>query len=327
MYFRRTTVTLLLVLTGLLFILSGCSGNKPAPTGAQPATIKVGMMPIIDNLPFWLAEEKGYFKAEGIKVELIPFPSALERDSAFVAGKIDAGIGDLLAVAAMVNSGTEVKAVSVGQGATPGENRFAILSAPGSGIITPTDLINVPIALSLNTINEYITDNLLAAESLQPGEISKTNMVKLPLRLDALLQGQVKAAVLPDPLATLAEIKGAHVVVDNTKNTVAQTVIIVHPKALDTNLEGIQKLVRAYTKAVEDLQEDPRQYAELIVEKARVPQEVMDSREHPLALHFTLPQLPDKAGVERTISWMKKHNLLQKEIQYDDLVDRRVISK
>lgn len=320
MFFCRKQVIVSLLVAGLLLVLGGCGGDKPAP-------VKLGMMPITDNLPFWVAQEKGYFKDEGLEVELISFPSALERDSAFSAGRIDAAIGDMLAVAAMNNAGTEVRAVSVGQGAAPGENRFAILSAPGSGITAPKQLKNVPIALSLNTINEYITDRLLMAEGLKPEEIKTNSMPKLPIRLEALLNGQVQAATLPDPFATLAEIKGANLVVDNAKNTVAQTVVIVRKETLDRNLESIQKLMRAYARAVEDLQTDPLQYDKILAENARVPKDVLTGGEHKLRLHFSPPQLPDKEGVAVTIEWMKDHNLLQKDLGYGDLVDGRVLEQ
>ncbi|MFA7467049.1 MAG: MetQ/NlpA family ABC transporter substrate-binding protein [Desulfotomaculaceae bacterium] len=327
MFIRKGRFYSLTILALLLFTLGGCGGNEQAEQSAEQAlpALKVGMMPITDNLPFWLAEEKGYFVEEGLDVELIAFPSALERDSAFTAGQIDTGIGDMLAVAAMNNAGTEVRAVAVGQGATPGENRFAILSAPNSGITSPQQLKNVPIAMSLNTINEYLTDRLLQARGLQSGEIAKNSIPKLPLRLEALLNGGVKAATLPDPFATLAEIKGANLVVDNTENTVAQTVIIVRKATLDQNLVAMQKLMQAYARAVEDLQTDPLQYDKLIVEKARVPDEVLASSVHPLALHFTAPVLPDEAGVNETIQWMTEHQLLDKAFGYGDLVDDRVL--
>lgn len=323
----KKTISIVIILTLFVFVAAGCSGNKQ-PSGQQDQQmpeLKVGMMPITDNLPFWVAEQKGYFEEEGIKVELINFPSALERDSAFTAAQIDAGVGDMLAVAAMNNAGTGVKAVSVAQGATPGENRFGIFSAPNSGINSPEQLKNVPIAMSLNTINEYITDRLLIAEGLQPDEIKKNSIPKLPQRLEALLKGNVQAATLPDPFATLAEIKGANLVIDNTKNTVAETVIIVRQETLDTNLEAVKKLVQAYSRAVEDLQTDPMQYEELLVEKVRVPEEVLNSKEHSLALHFTALQLPDETGVNEVIRWMSEHGLLERNFEYQDLVDTSVL--
>jgi len=47
--------------------------------------------------------------------------------------------------------------------------------------------------------------------------VQKVNIAKMPLRVENLLQGQIDAAVLPDPLASYAELKGAKVLVDDTK--------------------------------------------------------------------------------------------------------------
>lgn len=314
-------ISFLLLITVVLFT-GGCAGKEQAPL-----KIKLGMLPIADNLPFWVAEEKGYFKEAGLDVELVPFPSALERDSAFAAKQIDGAVGDLLAVAAMQNSGTKVKAVAVAQGITPGENRFGILSAPNSGIKKVVQLKNVPIAMSLNTINEFITDGLLLSAGFNQDEIKKTAIPKLPVRLDALLNGTVKAAVLPDPFATLAEQRGANLVLDNTKNTVSPTVLMVRQEALDKNLAGIKKLMQAYTKAVSDIQSKPEQFDNILVEKARVPKQLLDNKENKLKFHFSQPVLPAAQDVEKVVKWMVDHKLLKSNLSYQDLVDARVLEK
>jgi NitT/TauT family transport system substrate-binding protein len=311
---------LLLLVFAACLLLGGCGGG-------EPAKIKLGMLPIADNLPFWVAEQKGYFKEAGLDVELIDFPSALERDSAFVAKQIDAGVGDLLAVAAMNNSGTGVKAVAIAQGTEPGENRFAVLSSPGSGITTAEQIKNQPIAMSLNSINEYITDRLLTGEGLKPEEIKKTAIPKLPVRMEALMKGTVKAATLPDPMATLAEMGGAHLIVDNSKNTVAQTVVIVRQETLDSNLPGIKKLMEAYARAVKDIQADTGGYNNILIQKARVPEDLLTGGESSLKFHFSQPELPDEGDADLVVQWMTQHNLLKSHFSYRDLVDRRVLDK
>ena len=313
-----------LILWGLLLLLigvfSGCGEQKPAQ-------IKLGMLPIADNLPFWVAEQKGYFQAEGIEVELIAFPSALVRDSAFTAKQIDAAIGDLLAVATMNNSGIKVKAVAIGQGIKPGENRFAILSAPKSEIRVAGELQNVPIAMSLNTVNEYITDQLLVDQGLTSKEIKKVAIPKLPVRLEALMGGTVQAATLPDPMATLAEINGAHLIIDNTKKTIAQTVVIARQETLDTNLVGLQKLLKAYTKAVADIQADSGQFSQLLAEKAKIPEKVMQDQTYLQRLSFSATQLPVAEDIEAVGQWMIDHKLLENKPSYEEMVDRRVIEE
>lgn len=318
-----------LVIVALVALAAAC-GQKPeqnraGQTGAEQARIRLGMLPIIDNLPFWVAQEKGYFQAAGLDVELIPFPSAVERDSAFTAHKIDGAVGDLLAVAALNEAGVPVKAVSIAMGARPGESRFAVLASPTSAIHTPEQLKNVEIAMSLNSIIEYTTDKLLQHKGLKAEEIKKVSIPKMPVRLEALLKGTVKAATLPDPLATLAVIKGARIVADTLNDNVAQTVVIIHQDMLAKNLPAVKKLMAAYTQAITDIQANPYAFNQLLAEKANVPAEVLTSREHRLPVNFSAPQLPAKKDVQDVVDWMRERNLLKKPLQYEDLVDERII--
>lgn len=314
-------ISWLLVLAVLLssFFVAGCS--------EKPAKVRLGMLPIIDNLPFWLAADKGYFKAEGVEVEFVSFPSAVERDSALAGGKIDGALGDLLAVALLNQGGTQVRAVAVGQGVKPEEGRFAILSAPASGITSIDQLRNVEIALSPNSIIEYVTDRLLQKGGLKPEEIKKTVIPKIPLRLEALLQGTVKAATLPDPFAAMAEVKGAHLVVDDTREDLSQTVILFRKETLDKNLVGVQRVMKAYSRAVSDLQKNPAAYNDLLVEKAGVPKDLLTARNHGMKVVFSQPVLPAPAGVEDVIKWMVERKILSQKLNYDQLVDKRVLGK
>ncbi|OAT80299.1 ABC transporter substrate-binding protein [Desulfotomaculum copahuensis] len=307
--------------------VAGCTGRSNSAPQANAATLRLGMLPIIDNLPFWVAEQKGYFKAEGLNVQLVPFPSAVERDSAFTAGQIDAAVGDLLAVAELNNAGTPVKAVSLCMGVKPGESRFAVLSAPRSDIRRPAQLKNVPVAISPNSIIEYVTDRLLEDKGLSKNEIKKASIPKMPVRLEALLNGSVQAATLPDPLATLAQIKGAHIVADTLNDNVAQTVLMVRLESINHNLPQLQKLMRAYTRAVRDIQANPAAYNGLLAKEARVPAEVLNSSQHRLPVHFSAPQLPPAANVQDILQWMQERKLLTKPLTYNDMVDTRVLEQ
>ncbi len=72
----------------------------------------------------------------------------------------------------------------------------SLLSAPGSGLRSASDLAGVPIGISKNTIIEYVTDRLLAAEGLDQKKITKKSVPVIPERYQLLLQGQLKAATL-----------------------------------------------------------------------------------------------------------------------------------
>lgn len=309
------------LLAGLLLVFAllgaGC--------GTKPAALTVGLLPITDNLPFWVAEQKGYFRDAGVAVKFISFPSAVERDSAFTAGQIDVAVGDLLAVAQMRQGGTKVKAIALCQGVRPEEGRFAVLAAPGSGLMTVADLKNVPIACSLKTINEYVLDRLLTAEGFKPEEIKKVAIPKIPVRLEALLNGTVKAAILPDPFAALAEVKGARLIIDDTKSNISQTVIIAREETIDRNLAGLKRLLAAYNRAVRDIQRDPAAQVPLLKEKARVPEPVLPGGRHGMKLIFSPAQLPAPADVQAVVDWLTAKGIIKAPVPYDDLVEKRVL--
>jgi len=326
LFFKKgMAVFFFLLITAALTGAAGGCGQEKGKSGSEQVKIRLGMLPIIDNLPFWVAQEKGYFQVAGLDVELISFPSAVERDSALTAGKIDGGVGDLLAVAALRNAGTPVKAVSLAMGAQPGESRFAVLSSPDSGIRTAEQLKNVEIAVSLNSIIEYATDKLLQHQGLKVGEIKKVSIPKMPVRLEALLTGKVKAATLPDPLATLAVIRGAHIIADTMNDNVTQTVIIISEDLLAKNLPAAKKLMNAYARAVDDIRANPTAFAGTLAQKANVPEEVLTNKEHRLPVNFSAPRLPSRQDVQEVVDWLRARNLIEKPLKYEELVDGRVI--
>ncbi|MFZ5595497.1 MAG: ABC transporter substrate-binding protein [Bacillota bacterium] len=295
----------------LVFGAAGCSNKK------GDDVIRIGMLPIVDALPFYVASEKGYFQEEGLNVQLTGFDSAMERDSALQAGEIDGTLGDVLAVAALNNSGTPVKIVSLGLGETGKEGRFAILASPGSGITKPEDLKNVPVAISTNSIIEYVTDSILMEQGLKSDEIKKESIPKIPLRFNMLLENKIKAACLPDPMAALAQSKGARLVADDTSSNLSQTVIYFRDEFLGRNPGAVTKFLRAYGRAASEINSNPGAYKGLLVEKARVPQEALEVFDID---HYPSPQPPDKVQVERVVSWMMDKGLLKQQYKYEDLV-------
>ncbi|MGE5577174.1 MAG: ABC transporter substrate-binding protein [Syntrophothermus sp.] len=292
------------------------------PASAKGEVVKIGVLPIEDNLPFYVAEKEGFFAAEGVAVELVPFNSAIERDTAIRAGQIDGVITDLLAVIFLEKSGIPVAITSVALGEVPQEGRFAILAAPGAKIQTVADLKNVPIGISNNSIIEYVTDQLLSANGLKAQEIVKVEIPKIPIRLDMLLNGKLQAATLPDPLAALAEARGARVIVSDTApgpaGNLSQVVLAFQKRSISGKRAEIQKMYAAYRRAVSAINARPDVYRELLIDKARVPEEIKET--YPLP-HYPMPKLPQKQDFDRVVKWMLEKKLIDRSYAYGDLTD------
>src|SRR6185437_9747177 len=81
--------------------------NAPASYGAGDETVKIGAIKLAIDGPFFIAQEKGYFAAEGITTEMKYLDSAEPIAVAVASGDIDIGAtgftGGLFALAGQGN--------------------------------------------------------------------------------------------------------------------------------------------------------------------------------------------------------------------------------
>lgn len=311
------TITTLLILA--LVVAVGCNKTteqKPV----QVTELKIGVLPTEDTIPFLVAEQKGFFAEENVKVELVPFQSAMEKDSALQSGQLDGVIADLIVAALLKDSGSDIKITSLTTGVTPGEGRFAILTAPSKNIKSLEELKGKKIAVSTNTIIEYVTDGILLQGGIDPSEVEKVLVPKLPVRLEMLLSGQVEAAVLPDPLAAFAEFNGATVFGDNTSGkNLSQVVLVMNNKNLQEKAEAMKGFYKAFGKAVNEYNADAEKYRSLVIEHAKVPEPIKNQYAMP---KFSSPQLPQEKEVNEVLKWMQDKGLLKNNTTYDSLVEK-----
>ncbi len=95
-----------------------------------------------------------------------------------------------------------MKIVSLELQETGDKMRFAIIAGSQSNISAVSDLEGREIAISNNTVIEYITDTLRGDVQLQKLEVKK-----VPIRMQMLLDNEIDAATLPEPLASYALFK------------------------------------------------------------------------------------------------------------------------
>ncbi|NNK96541.1 MAG: ABC transporter substrate-binding protein [Desulfobacterales bacterium] len=281
-------------------------------------TLKIGLLLIEDSVPFYVAEQETFYGQQNITVELIPFLSALERDSALAAKAIDGAIADPVGAILYDKGRGELKITSLCLGKTPQEGIFAILAAPKSNIQSVADLKGVEIAVSNATIIEYVTDRMLETEGFQPTEIKKIEVKKMPIRMQMLLSGSVQAATLPEPLASIAAGKGAKILITDAggSTSLSQTVIIFRADVLSERKKEIAGFFQAYRLAVQAINKNPKKYRALFMEKGRIPPFLAQSYPIPT---YPLPEPFSKSLYQPIITWLTKKQLID-EIPYEAMI-------
>ncbi|SHJ44762.1 ABC transporter substrate-binding protein [Propionispora hippei] len=314
---RKLIVVMLSIM--LMLALAGCgAGPGGAAAGEQAGqTLTVGLMPDVDSIPFIIAQEKGFFKEEGVNVTLKSFKSAVDRDSALQSGNLDGAISDVLAEAFAKDGGFDTVITS----ATTGN--YKLVAGKGEAVATLQDLRGKDVAISKNTIIEYVTDTIGTKGGLAADDMNKVIVPQIPARLEMLQNGKIAAATLPDPLATLAVKSGARLVSSSEQLGINPGVMLFTNKATETKAKEIAAMYRAYNKAIDYLAKEPRDsYIDLVIEKAGFPAAVKDSLELP---QYKKAAAPAPADVEAVIAWLQQKQLIQKGYSYKELVNDRFV--
>lgn len=325
-----TRYALVLMMSALL-LMAGCSAQDDAPAApandgpeaVAPAAIAIGTLATQDSLPLWVAEERGHFASEGLDVEIVTFQSAQECQAAFTAGTVDALMTDLIVAAKLHASGTPVIIPTVMLGADTAQGRFAIVAAPGSDAETIADLEGVAVGTAAGTITEYVLDRLMQDAGVDPGDVVKEEVPKMPVRYQLLMSGQLAAASLPEPFVSLAEQSGATVVSggDDTmaSTNVSQSVLVVSAEYAQTEAgaASVAALLSAWDAAVSDINDAPDDYRPTLVEKAGLPEALAETYQ---VSSYPLAAPPDATQVQAILDWMGERGYLKSQVTVADLL-------
>ena len=296
-------ISAVLCLAFLCFGLAGAAMAEP---------MKIGILPVLDTLPLQVADRDGLFKEHGLDVELVPFASAMERDTAMLSGNLDGYFGDLIATLLLIENNVPMRIATVSFATDTEQRMFALVK---SGECKKSGDEPLTVGLSFTTIMEYLLDTMVPLSGAKDIPLGRMEVKKMPIRLQMLLEGQIDSAMLPEPLATLAESKGGTILATDSAlpEGTPLTVICLH----QDKAAQVEAFLAAYAQAVKNINEHPEDYREFMAKSCRIPA--------PLAPTFPIyrypePVLPSEADITPVQEWMIAKNMLKKALAYDTCV-------
>jgi NitT/TauT family transport system substrate-binding protein len=140
----------------------------------------------------------------------------------------------------------------------------------------------------------------------------------IPIRLQMLLAGQVAGAVLPEPLVSLAEQKGARVVADDRGRGISPTVLAFRGAFLKEYPAEARKFIRAAARAAAFINENPEKARPIMNRNCRVP----DSLKEKFAIpSFPQPTLPEEELVMGISDWLREKGVIRIALTYAQVVE------
>lgn len=292
----------------MLIMLFAVSGH------AQDTKIRFGILPVLDTLPLQVAVHDGLFKEQGLDVELIRFASALERDTAMQTGQLDGYFGDLIATYLLIDKNVPMYVALTSWRTTPGYPMFGIASSPANKRKNFNQMGGSQLGLSKSTIMEFLADKISWKKGQTEDFFERVEIKKVPIRLQMLMTNQVDAALLPEPLLTLARQKGGSVLSTAEDLRMPLTVLCLNRNYFKEGAEVYVRFITAYKEAVARLHAQPEQYRELMAKTCRIPGPLVS--QFPI-YPYPMPTLPEPKELDEVQDWMIAKGLLNERIPHE----------
>jgi NitT/TauT family transport system substrate-binding protein len=238
------------------------------PAGAQglekpKLTIGVGGKPLIYYLPLTIAERNGYFKAEGLDVEILDFPGGAKALQALLGGSVDIVSGAYEHTISQQAKGQAIEALVL-EGQYPGIV-LALPKAKAAAYKSPADLKGMKIGVTAPGSSTNMFVNILLAKSgLKPDSVSIIGVGAGAGAVAIVKRGEIDALSNLDPVIAQLESDGTIVPVVDTRTekgvkevyggAYAAGCIYAPPEFAQKNPRTAQAVVNAMVRALRFIQ-------------------------------------------------------------------------
>jgi NitT/TauT family transport system substrate-binding protein len=308
------------------------------PALARAATkVTLGIVNTVSDAAYFIADARGYFKAEGLDVEIIKFPSGAKMISSLSTGDLDVSGG---AVSAGLYNANE-REIAIKIVADKARN------APGYGfqsLLVRTDLLDSGAFKSLadlkgrklaipavgscgeqSTLNEACKKGGIAFDDVERVFLSVSDQVA------ALSNKAIDATIVAEPLVSLAAQRGIarrFMTVDQFYPN-QQAAVTTYGAPFVKRKGEAEAFMRAYLRGVHDYNDalkdsriagkDADEIVKIIAKYSGFSNEAM--------LHNVVPSAVDPdgelnmEGLQRDLAFTQKLGLVQKELTVDKVID------
>jgi NitT/TauT family transport system substrate-binding protein len=226
-------------------------------------TIAVGGKASIYYLPLTIAEAKGYFKDEGLTVEIVDFAGGSQSLRAVVGGSADVVSGAFEHTINLQASKQYFRAFVL-QGRAPAI-AVGVATAKAGAYRSPADLKGMKIGVSApGSSTNMVANYVLAKGGLKPSDVSFVGVGTASGALAALRTGQIDAISNVDPVMTMLEQKGDVKIIADTRTLKGTQQLFGGPmpaaslyapeEFISRNPKTVQALTNAMVRALKWLQ-------------------------------------------------------------------------
>lgn len=249
---RKVGTVILLIVASLLLVtvlFSGCSKSK------ETEKVSVGLLKLTSSAPIFIGIEKGFFKEEGLDINVEWFEAAQPIAVATASNKVDIGATGITAsLFNMVSSGQPLTIVADKGREHIGYSSSAVLVRKDlweQGIQKIENLKGKRIGITqTGSTFHYMLGRLLEEKGLTLNDVEVVSLGKIGALMASLQSRQVDAVILNEPNISKVESAGYGKILSQVGDVMdyQTSAIFFSPKLVKDKSAGV-KFLKGYIKA------------------------------------------------------------------------------
>ena len=336
---RRVLTALLCA--GIVCAIDGmslCSGIQSAR--ADGAAIKIGMLKVTGPGPAYIAEEKGYFASENVKVEFVFFEAPQPISVATASGAIDFAVSGLTAGFYNLAGQGALRIIAGSLHEAPGFQGLTVVvsnRAHETGLTSLHDLAGHSLAVSQIGDPGHYSLSLIAEKYRFDLEKVRLAPLQSPANaVSAVVGGQQDLAVVPNPIVRPAiergDLKQLAMVGDEVPWQIGA--VWTAKKTANDRRDLVERFLRAYRKGARDYHDaftGPGEKREDGPTASPMREILSKYTGLPIALIKNNVAYNDAEGrldvrdVLRQVAWYKSRGMVKPEVDGKEIIDNRYV--
>ena len=241
-----TSVLLLVVIACYLWQV-GLLAPKAVPPAGPQEKITISILPIYPAALLLIAQEKGYFRANGLEVVIQSFETGRICLDYLQAGRVDVGfMADFVFLDEIFKGSKSLRILG-----SPAAVEFIhLLALKDHGILQPSDLKGKQVGVARSTVAEFFLGRFLTFNNLSLREVKITYLNPSEMAA-ALAHNLVDAVMVWNPITYEIKRKLGEKIISWPGQTGQKfyEVLVSTDKFIQSNSRALEKLFRALAQA------------------------------------------------------------------------------
>lgn len=267
---------------------------------ADSLALKVGVMPVMDCLPLFIADETGIFDSLGVDIQLVYYDDGLDCCTDLMEGKIQGCVTDVVRAGMMQRKGCPLSYV------TATDAYWQFVTNRKARINELKQMTNKMLAVTRFSAEEMLGDMAIGKAGINSEYVFRIQINNPALRVMMMRNNEMDAAMLPEPQAAVARQNKDTVLMDSRDVDLWLGAMVVRDDyaADERRATQVKRLAEAYDKAVAMINsQGVTAYKDIITRRMNIDETVVFSLSD---IQYSHSRQPRREDIDRADAWLNE---------------------